>query len=96
MNYRLVKSSSFLRKAKKLLKNNPDLAKIFREVLLLLEKEPFNSKLKTHQLRGSLKGSYACSLTYEIRIIFEILANEKNENENIIFLQTIGDHDEVY
>ncbi len=55
----------------------------------MLKSNPFDRSLKTHTLSGNLKGSYACSLTYELRLIFEI-------NDKVIYLIDIGTHEEVY
>ncbi len=98
MTYKLIKSSLFLRKAKKILKKNPELIPKFRDVLIKLQNDPMHPELKSHKLKGILSGSFACSLTYDIRIIFDIKQNYiyKNEVINVIFLQTIGTHDEVY
>ncbi|MCI4624929.1 MAG: type II toxin-antitoxin system mRNA interferase toxin, RelE/StbE family [Candidatus Magnetoovum sp. WYHC-5] len=59
------------------------------KVLSILKNNPFGPSLKTHALSGNLKGSYACSLTHELRIIFKI-------TEGTIHLLNIGTHDEVY
>ena len=54
------------------------------------QKNPFDKKLKTHKLSGSLKGSWAFSINYSYRIIFEFI------DDNTILLIDIGTHDEVY
>ena len=80
---------TFLRRAKKLLKKNPNLKKAYEELYIKLSNDPFDPSLHTHALTGQLKGKYACSLTYELRIIFKLY-------DNIIHLLDIGSHDEVY
>ncbi len=45
--------------------------------------------LHTHSLTGEMKGKYACSLTYELRIVFKLY-------DDIIHFLDIGSHDEVY
>ncbi len=62
-------------------------------VLELLAEDAFHPNLKTHKLRGSLKGSFACSVTYDVRIVFEFVDDAGVES---ILLQTIGTHDEAY
>ena len=54
-------------------------------------KDPFQSHLKLHPLKGKLEGLYAISLTYSYRITltFKITAHE-------IILLDVGSHDEVY
>jgi addiction module RelE/StbE family toxin len=49
--------------------------------------------LKTHKLKGNLDGSWACSVAYDLRIVFQFVDHEGNE---AILLETIGTHDEVY
>lgn len=57
----------FLRRAKKLLKKNPNLKKAYEELYIKLANDPFDPSLHTHALTGPLKGKYACSLTYELK-----------------------------
>lgn len=100
MKYNLIKSSIFSRKASKLIKSHPELINIFKQKLMDLSENPFTNNLRTHKLKGQLSDSWACSLTYEYRIILKIIDSYKLENEqminNVIFLETIGTHDEVY
>ncbi|OGU59612.1 MAG: hypothetical protein A2X64_04355 [Ignavibacteria bacterium GWF2_33_9] len=98
MSFLLIKSSAFEKKARKLLKSHPDFIPDFRKTLELLSTEPFNSKLKSHPLKGKLSGSFACSLTYEYRIINKIFYNYPTAEGifQVILLETIGSHDEVY
>lgn len=56
-----------------------DREKIFRE-------DPFDSRLKTHKLKGKLKNRWSFSLTYSQRV----LCNFYQENEVIFY--DIGDH----
>jgi addiction module RelE/StbE family toxin len=79
----------FLKQANKLLKRNPNLRKTYLELYNKLAANPFDPTLHTHPLTGDLKGKYACSLTYELRVIFKL-------NNDIVHLLDIGTHDEVY
>ena len=90
---KLIASKTFTRDAKRFLKKNPQLAENVKTTLALLEKNAFEPQLKTHKLKGALKNSWACSVAYDLRIVFEIV---RHENEDAILLQTIGTHDEVY
>jgi addiction module RelE/StbE family toxin len=54
-----------------------------------LSKNPFDSKNKTHQLSGDLKGMYGAHIDHSYRIVFLI-------GEDAITLINIGSHDEVY
>ena len=51
--------------------------------------------LETHKLKGKLLDSWACSIGYDLRIIFDFVKSETQKEEDI-FLIGIGTHDEVY
>lgn len=87
---RLELENSFRRRVKKLLKKTPSLSETYNNLLIKLSSiNPFDPSLHTHPLAGDLKGKYACSLTYELRIIFMV-------HDDIVHLLDIGSHDEVY
>lgn len=90
---KLVLSKTFVRDAKRFLKNNPKFEQIVKLTLKLMEEDIFNPKLKTHRLKGKLKNSFACSAAYDLRIVFEFV---DQDGETAILLQTLGTHDEVY
>ena len=90
---KLVLSKTFVRDARRFLKRNPKFEESVKLTLNLMEKDNFNPKLKTHRLKGSLKDSFACSVAYDLRIIFEFI---DQDGETAILLQTLGTHDEVY
>ena len=92
---KLVKTSYFTKSAKKLLSENPHTAVKLKGTLELLENNPFTPALKTHKLKGKLKGFYACSVERDLRIIFDIIPIKK-ENSFEILLLNIGTHDDVY
>lgn len=93
MNRLLIKSTAFVRTAKRVLKKNPNLAVDIQTTLELLVEDAFHPSLKTHKLKGNLEGSWACSVAYDLRIIFEFVQHDENE---VILLEAIGSHDEVY
>ena len=82
---------TFEKKAKKFFKKHPDLKEKFKDILKKLQNDPFEPSLKTHKLKGALESFYACSLTFEYRLIL-LLKIEENQ----IVLINIGTHDEVY
>ena len=90
---KLLFSSTFLRAMKKAVKREPAWSEILHQTLKLLESDLFHPKLRTHRLKGRLAGSMACSVTYDLRIIFIIVTDIEEEK---ILLQSIGSHDEVY
>lgn len=93
MKRKLLRSSVFVRAAKKLLRRRPDRAAVILTVLEVLSTDAFHPKLKTHKLKGELEGSWACSAGHDLRIIFTFVPYEGNE---AILLETIGSHEEVY
>ena len=86
---RLELEKPFRKRANKLLKKNPSLKDIYASLLASLANDPFDPTLHTHALTGELKGKYACSLTYELRIVFKLY-------DDIVHLLDVGSHDEVY
>lgn len=89
----LLRSSPFVRSAKRVIKKDPRIAPDIEDALVRLEEDAFDSKLKTHRLRGKFKDSWACSAGYDLRIIFKFVKHKRSE---AILLETIGTHDEVY
>jgi Txe/YoeB family toxin of Txe-Axe toxin-antitoxin module len=55
--------------------------------------DAFHPQLKTHKLKGNLAGAWACSVAYDLRIVFEFVQHDETES---ILLLSIGTHDEVY
>lgn len=59
---------------------------------LAVEKEaifannPFDSRLKTHKLKGKLKRFWSFSISHSYRILFEFV------NQNKVIFYDIGDH----
>lgn len=90
----LIWSNTFIRAFKRVTRRRPDLKQDIENTLRLLVQDPFTSQLETHKLKGKLLGSWACSVGYDLRIIFDFVKREKREGD--IFLIEIGMHDEVY
>ncbi len=93
MTFVLLRSNVFIKNPRKIVKKQPSLAQNIQNTLILLCTDPFQSPLKTHKLKGELKDSYACSVSYDLRIVFKFIEYEQKQ---AIFLETIGNHDEVY
>ena len=93
MKFILLRSSVFVRNARKIVKKQPQIAKNIQNTLEILCNDPFQAKLRTHKLKGELKNSYACSAGYDMRIIFKFVEYEQKQ---AILLESIGTHDEVY
>jgi mRNA-degrading endonuclease YafQ of YafQ-DinJ toxin-antitoxin module len=90
---RLLRTSAFVRAARRTVKKDPGLASDLAEALAALEQDAFHSSLRTHKLKDKLEGSWACSAGYDLRIVFRFVADG---NAEVVLLLTMGSHDEVY
>ena len=64
------------------------------EILLeQLAADSTHPSLRSHKLRGSLAGCWACNAGYDLRIVFEYVQHEGRE---AILLLAMGTHDQVY
>ena len=86
----IIWDKPFLRILKKWKKKHLDLMANFQDTLTLFTENPFHPSLKTHNLSGKLKEYWAFSITYEYRLVFKFIS------ENKVLLIDIGTHDEVY
>ena len=82
----IVYKPKFLRQFKKL---PEDLQSEAKEKIALFSKDIHHPFLKTHKLKGKLKGFSSFWVNYKDRIVFQV---EKHEGEERIALLTIGDH----
>ncbi len=76
-------STQFKKSLKKYAKGRKNLIK--KRINLFLE-DPFHPSLKTHKLKGKLKGLYSFSVDYNLRILFEFI-----EEDTVGFID-IGTH----
>lgn len=91
----LIWSSSFSRAMRKLGKRRPEVKEKMRLTLTRLTNDPFHPALRTHRLKGELSGSWACSVEYDIRIVFQFISDPESGEEAILLID-IGTHEEVY
>ncbi len=91
----LIWGSSFKRALKKTVRQRPDLAPKIEKALGRLAADPFDPALRTHKLKGDLAGSWACTVEYDCRIVFDFVHDSATEQEAILLFD-IGKHDEVY
>ena len=89
----LLRTNTFIRAARRLLKKHPDLAEPLETALRRLETDPHHPSLKTHKLKGELRDSWACSAGYDLRIVFRFA---RHAGKPAVLLQTLGTHEEVY
>jgi addiction module RelE/StbE family toxin len=91
----LIWSKTFIRALKRWTQKRPEIQSEIENTLRQIANDPFDPQLKTHKLKGKLSGTWACSINYDLRIIFDFVKNE-DRKEDGIFLIEIGTHDEVY
>lgn len=86
INFSLHFRSSFKRLARK----QPELMADVVEKILLFNNNINHPSLRLHKLSGTLKGHWAFSIEYDLRIIFRY-----TDDGNILFID-IGNHNQVY
>lgn len=91
----LVWSAAFVRALKRAVRRQPELRARVERTLQWLAEDPFHPMLHSHKLKGELAGTWACTVDYDNRILFEFVQNPESGEEEILLL-TMGTHDEVY
>ena len=91
----LIWEKNFAKAVKRVIKKHPTLRNDIEETLTLLEQDAFAPSLETHKLKGKLAGSWACSVGYDLRIVFDFVKCEGQQEDDVRLLG-IGPHDEVY
>jgi addiction module RelE/StbE family toxin len=87
----LIATEHFLRRARKFLKQHPELRQRFSAVIADLTQDPCAPHLAYHHLSGQLQGIQAVRLAAGYRITLTIAITEKE-----IVLLDIGSHAQVY
>ena len=91
----LVWQPAFERDLKRRLRRDPSLRIDIERALRQLADDPFHPSFRSHKLKGKLSGTWACSVAYDLRIIFEPSQNPSTGEDELLLL-AIGTHDEVY
>ena len=52
----------------------------------IFRNNPFDPRIKTHKLKGSLRGFFSFSINQKYRIVFEMIKSD------IIWFHSVGDH----
>jgi len=91
MNYTLVFTEQYNKRALRFLRQHPELEKQYLKTLQLLEANPFHPSLRFHKLSGNLEGLHSASINLSYRITLEFLINDQE-----IIPVNVGDHDTVY
>ena len=91
MNFRIVYTPAYNRRAARFLKRHPDLLPQYEKTLKLLELDPFHPSLRLHRLKGSLSDLHSVSINITYRVTLELILKEGQ-----IIPIDVGSHDEVY
>lgn len=91
MNFRLVYTKAYLKRAARFIKRHPELLSQYEKVLKLLELDPYHPSLRIHPLKGSLSGLHSVSINISYRMTLELLIEDGK-----IVPVNVGSHDEVY
>lgn len=89
--WRLSRTETFVRTARKLVKRSPQLVPALTAALETLESDPRHPRLKLHRLHGPLEGLWAVRVSHQIRVVL-VLDDDRCE----LTLLDVGSHDEVY
>lgn len=76
-------SNKFAKAYKKLPEEVKDIAEKKEEIF---REDPFDSRLKTHKLKGELSNFYSFSVSYHWRVVFHF------EDEETIVFDAVGTH----
>ncbi len=93
MRRTLLRSPAFARDLRHWLKSRPDAVVPIEATLEQLSADASHPSLRTHKLRGPLAGCWACSVGYDLRVVFEYAQQDAAE---AILLLALGTHDHVY
>lgn len=91
MNWSLVFTEQYNKRALQFLKRHPELERQYLKTLQLLEANPFHPSLRLHPLSGRLSGLHSVSINLSYRITLEFLMQDQE-----IIPVNVGDHDAAY
>ena len=80
---KIIYSTLFEREYKKL---PPEIKDSAEKRETLFRKDPFDSRLHTHKLKGKLSKFWAFSIDYSNRILFEFI------DDDTVYFHSVGDH----
>lgn len=91
MNWSLVFTEQYEKRALRFIKRHPELEKQYLKTLQLLEANPFHPSLRLHPLSGRLSGLHSVSINLSCRITLDFLLKDQE-----IIPVNVGDRDTVY
>ncbi|WP_447974927.1 type II toxin-antitoxin system RelE/ParE family toxin [Nitrospira sp. Kam-Ns4a] len=80
----LIWSAAFVRAFKRAVHRQPDLRTRVERTLQQLAEDPFHPTLRSHKLKGELAGTWACTVDYDNRILFDFVQNPESGEEEIL------------
>ncbi|MGE3612807.1 MAG: type II toxin-antitoxin system YafQ family toxin [Sulfurimonas sp.] len=91
MNYKIVQTELYKKRALKFLKKNPHMMAKYIKSMDMLEINPFHPSLRLHKLQGQLSDYHSVSIDLSYRMVIEFIIKESQ-----IIPIDVGTHDEVY
>lgn len=91
MQYKLIQTASYLKKASKFFKKRPELLEKYAKTLAILEHNPQHPSLRLHKLQGNLRQYHSVSIDMSYRLVIDFVIHESK-----IILIAIGTHQQVY
>lgn len=88
---KIIFTHTYEKKARKFLKQHPELKNQYSKTLQLMEINPNHPSLRLHQLKGRLSDLHSVSINISYRITIEFLITE-----DTIIPINVGSHDEAY
>jgi len=73
----LVWSAKFTRAVKRVAGRDKKLLSEIGQTLTQLAADPIHASLRTHKLKGELSGTWSCSVSYDLRILFDFVKTRK-------------------
>ncbi len=87
----IIYTDSCIKRAKRSIKEHPELISQYEKTLKLLELNPSHPSLRLHKLHGKLAELYSVSINISYRISLDFLIED-----NKIIPVDIDSHDDVY
>ena len=91
MKYQLIYTNSYIKHAKKFIRQRPELVSQYEKTLKILEVNPQHPSLRLHPLKGRLKDLHSVSINISYRITLEFFFDDQK-----IILVNVGQREEVY
>ena len=81
---KLIWSTPFVRSVRRAVKRRATLRNDIDQTLKLLAQDTFAPSLETHKLKGKLAGYWACSVGYDLRIVFDFVRTANQRKDDIV------------